>query len=56
MIRKTLIIFLMGPLLAGAMASGASFPVLALMGSLILVALAQSSTGDEQSDQRDNGG
>ena len=50
MIRKALIIFLMAPLLVGAMASGASFPVLVLIGSLILIALAQSSARDEQED------
>ena len=47
MMRKALIIFLMGPLLAGTMASGASFPVLTAMGSLILIAIAQSSVRDE---------
>ena len=56
MIRKALILFLMGPLLVGAMASGTSVPVLALMGSLILITLAQSSTSDEQHDQEDIGG
>jgi hypothetical protein len=50
MFRKALIIFLMGPLLAGAITSGASFPVLALMGGLILIALVQSSARDEQRD------
>ena len=56
MLRKVLIFTLMGPLLVGAIANGTSFPVLVLMGSLILVALAQSSARDEQQDQRDDGG
>ena len=56
MIRKILIIFLMGPLLVGAMVSGTSFPVLALMGGLILIALVQSSPRDEQEDYRNNRG
>lgn len=56
MIRKALILFLMVPLLAGAMASGVPFPVLVLMGSLILIAVVQSARRDEQLDQRDNGG
>jgi hypothetical protein len=56
MIRKALIILLMGPLLAGAIASGTSVPVLALMGSLILIALAQSSVREEQEDYGNDGG
>jgi hypothetical protein len=50
MLRKTLIILLMGPLLAGAMASGASVPLLVLMGILILIALAQSPAQEERED------
>jgi len=56
MIRKALIIFLMGPLLVGAMVNGVSFPVLALMGSLMLVAIAQSSLKDKQEDYRNDRG
>ena len=50
MLRKTLIILLMCPLLAGAMASGASVPLLVLMGILILIALAQSPAREERED------
>jgi hypothetical protein len=50
MLRKTLIILLMGPLLAGVMASGASVSLLVLMGSLTLIALAQSSAREERKD------
>lgn len=48
MFRKTLIIFLMAPLLAAAVATGASFPILMLMISLLLIALVESSARDEQ--------
>jgi hypothetical protein len=47
MFRKVLILFLMAPLLAAAVASGASFPLLFLMISLLLIALAESSARDE---------
>lgn len=43
MFRQVLITLLMGTLLAGAAAAGTSFPVLLLMGSLLLIALAESS-------------
>lgn len=56
MIRKILIIFLMGTLLAGAIASGTSLPISLLMGSLILIALVQHSSQDEQEDYRIDGG
>jgi hypothetical protein len=47
MFRKILIIFLMAPLLAAAVATGASFPLLFLMISLLLIAVAESSARDE---------
>jgi hypothetical protein len=47
MIRKILIVFIMAPLLIGAINTGTSFPVLLLMISLLLIALAESSTRDE---------
>ena len=50
MFRKTLIIFLMAPLLAAAVATRASFPILMLMISLLLIALVESSARDEQQD------
>jgi len=56
MIRKALIIFLMVPLLVGAMVNGASFPVVVLMGSLILIALIQSPARDEQEKYKNNRG
>jgi hypothetical protein len=48
MLRKALILLIMVPLLIGAMNAGASFPVLLLMFSLLLIALAESSARDEQ--------
>ena len=53
MIRQVLIIFLMGILLAGAAATGTSFPVLLLMAGLLLVALVQSSTRDGRDEQEE---
>lgn len=50
MFRKVLIIFLMAPLLVGAVVTGTSFPVLLLMISLLLIALVESSERDEQQD------
>ena len=50
MFRKTLIIFLMIPLLVAAVATGASFPILMLMISLLLIALVESSARDEQQE------
>ena len=47
MFRKILIIFLMAPLVAAAMTTNTSFPVLLLMISLLLIALAESSARDE---------
>jgi hypothetical protein len=47
MLRKVFIILLMAPLLAAAVANGASFPILLLMFSLLLIALAESSARDE---------
>jgi hypothetical protein len=47
MFRKILIIILMVPLLAAAVATGASFPLLFLMISLLLIAVAESSARDE---------
>jgi len=48
MFRKTLITFLMGMILAGAAATGTSFPILLIMGILILVALSKPLTPNEQ--------
>jgi hypothetical protein len=42
-----LIIFLMAPLMVAAMTTKTSFPVLLLMISLLLIALAESSARDE---------
>ncbi|HLF75460.1 MAG TPA: hypothetical protein VI524_13980 [Anaerolineales bacterium] len=50
MVRKTLIIFLMGTLLVAAAATGTSFPVLLLMGSLILLALYATPARDERQE------
>ena len=47
MVRKVLIILIMAPLLAAAMVTGTSFPLLLLMISLLLIALAESSARDE---------
>jgi len=47
MFRKALIILLMTPLLIGAAVTGASVPLLLLMVSLLLIALAESSARDE---------
>jgi hypothetical protein len=43
MFRQLLILMAMGILLAGAAITGASFPVLVLMASLALIALAEAS-------------
>jgi len=48
MFRKNLITFLMGTLWIAAAAAGTSLPVLLLMGSLLLVALVETSARDEQ--------
>ena len=48
MFRKASIIFLMSPLLIGAAVTGTSFPVLLMMVSLLLIALAESSSRDER--------
>ena len=50
MFRKALIFTLTIPLLAGAVASGVSVPVLVLTGSRILIALAQPSLREERED------
>jgi hypothetical protein len=50
MFRKLLIIFLMAPLLVGAVVTGTSFPVVLLMFSLLLIALAESSVRDERQE------
>jgi hypothetical protein len=47
MLRKILILFLMGTLLVGAAYAGISIPVLLLMGSLLLIALLESSVRNE---------
>jgi hypothetical protein len=51
MYRQILITFVMGILLIGAAATGTSFPVLLLMGSLLLVALAEISARKEREEQ-----
>jgi hypothetical protein len=48
MFRRILIILVMVPLLAAAFAAGVSFPLLLLMGSLLLIALASPSAQDVQ--------
>jgi hypothetical protein len=50
MVRKFFIIFVMAPLLIGAVVTGTSFPVLFLMFSLLLIAVVESSARDEQED------
>jgi hypothetical protein len=47
MFRKALIILVMAPLLAAAVATGTSFPLVLLMISLLFIALAESSARDE---------
>jgi hypothetical protein len=47
MFRKSLIVFLMAPLLAAAVAAGTSFPVVFLMLSLLLIAIATPSAREE---------
>ena len=50
MLRKALIIFLMGMVLIGAAATGTSFPILLLIGILIVIALAESAAHNEQQE------
>ena len=50
MFRKLLIFLVMAPLLAAALANGASFPIVLMMLSLLLIALADSSARDEQEE------
>jgi hypothetical protein len=50
MFRKILIILIMTPLLAAAVEAEVSFPLLLLMISLLLIALAESSARDEPQD------
>lgn len=50
MVRKLFIIFVMAPLLVAAVSTGASFPTLFLMVSLLLIAIAESSARDEQEE------
>jgi len=47
MFRKAFIILLMAPLLIGAAVTGTSAPVLLMMVSLLLIALAESSARDD---------
>lgn len=47
MFRKILILFVMVPVLAAAAASGASLPILLLMGSRLPIALTESSARNE---------
>jgi len=42
-LRQIIITFVMGILLVGAAVTGTSFPVLMLMGSLLLIALIETS-------------
>ena len=48
MLRRALIVILMAPLLVAAIANGASLPLVLMMASLLLVALAQSSAREEE--------
>lgn len=50
MFRKVLITVLMAPLLVGAIITGTPFPVVLLMISLLLIALAQTSARSEQEE------
>jgi hypothetical protein len=50
MFRKILILFVMTPLLIAAVVTETSFPVVLMMISLLLIALTESSTRDEQLD------
>lgn len=50
MFRRILILIVMTPLLIAAMVTETSFPVLLMMISLLLIALTESSTRDEQID------
>ena len=47
MLRKILFMLIMGMLLVGAAYAGTSIPVLLLMGSLLLIALMESSVRNE---------
>lgn len=53
MFRKILITFVMGMLLIGAAATGTSFPVLLLMASLLLIALAETEAREERDEQQE---
>jgi hypothetical protein len=53
MFRKISITFVMGMLLIGAALTGTSFPVLLLMGSLLLIALVETSTREERDEQQE---
>ena len=50
MFRTALTIFLMGTLMVGAAFAGTSLPVLLLMGSLLLVALFETSARHEREE------
>ena len=50
MFRKIFIVLLMAPLLIGAAVTGTSLPVLLMMVSLLLIALAESSARDDYTD------
>lgn len=47
MLRKIFILMLMGSLIASAAYAGTSFPVLLMMGCLLLIALTESSVRSE---------
>jgi hypothetical protein len=51
MLRKILILFLMATPLAASAATGASFPFVMLMFSLLLIALFGSTLRDEQQER-----
>jgi hypothetical protein len=50
MVRKIMIIIVMGPLILGAASAGTSVPVLLLMSALLLIALFESSVRTEEKD------
>jgi hypothetical protein len=53
MFRKFLITFLMGMLILSAAVAGTSFPVLLLMGSLLLIAIFETSSRQEHDEPQD---
>ena len=51
MFRRALIVILMAPLLVAAVANAALLPLIGLMISLLLIALAQFLARDEEQDE-----